>query len=46
MKESSMDAVWKQERLGLLDMLRAMLAFILEERQTTSSLITCEWMSK
>lgn len=41
-----MEAVDDQEKLALLSMLRAMLAFIPEERPTAADLLTCEWMTK
>lgn len=41
-----MDIVGDQGKLALLGMLRAMLAFVPEERPTAASLLACEWMTK
>ncbi|KAG8164184.1 hypothetical protein KVR01_006102 [Diaporthe batatas] len=41
-----LETVGEQERVALLDMLRAMLAFIPEERPTAASLMSCDWMTK
>lgn len=45
-QECGMDLMGDQERLALLSMLRAMLAFVPEERPTAASLLTCDWVTK
>lgn len=45
-EKCGMEAVSDQEKLALLSMLRAMLAFIPENRSTAVNLLTCEWMTK
>lgn len=41
-----MELVGDEEKIALLSMLRAMLAFFPEERPTAASLLECEWMVK
>lgn len=45
-EDCGIEKVGDQEKLALLSMLRAMLAFVPEERPTAESLLTCEWMMK
>ncbi|KAJ4408414.1 hypothetical protein N0V82_009713 [Gnomoniopsis sp. IMI 355080] len=45
-RESGMETVGDEEKVALLGMLRAMLAFVPEERPTAASLLDCEWMVK
>lgn len=45
-QDCGIEVVGDQEKLALLSMLRAMLAFVPEERPTAESLLTCEWMTK
>lgn len=45
-RDCGMVSVGDKERIALLGMLRAMLAFLPEERPTAASLLECEWMVK
>lgn len=41
-----MESIGDEEKTALLGMLRAMLAFVPEERPTAARLLDCEWMVK
>lgn len=43
-RDCGMATVSDKEKIALLGMLRAMLAFVPEERPTAASLLDCEWM--
>lgn len=45
-RECGMESMSDEEKTALLGMLRAMLAFVPEERPTAASLLDCEWMVK
>lgn len=45
-RECGIEPVGDEEKVALLGMLRAMLAFVPEERPTAASLVDCEWMTK
>lgn len=45
-RECGMESIGNDEKIALLGMLRAMLAFVPEERPTAASLLECEWMVK
>ncbi|KAI1201950.1 kinase-like protein [Nemania serpens] len=45
-RKRGMESIGDEEKSALLSMLRAMLAFIPEERPTAASLLDCEWMVK
>ncbi|KAK7731083.1 hypothetical protein SLS53_008801 [Cytospora paraplurivora] len=45
-RECGMESIGHEEKMALLGMLRAMLAFVPEERPTAASLLDCEWMVK
>ena len=45
-RERGMESIGDEEKFALLSMLRAMLAFVPEERPTAASLLDCEWMVK
>ncbi|ROW07162.1 hypothetical protein VPNG_07339 [Cytospora leucostoma] len=45
-RECGMKSIEPKEQVALLGMLRAMLAFVPEERPTAVSLLDCEWMVK
>lgn len=45
-RECGMESIGDEEKIALLGMLRAMLAFTPEERPTAASLLDCEWMVK
>lgn len=45
-RECGMETIGYEEKIALLGMLRAMLAFVPEERPTAASLLDCEWMVK
>lgn len=45
-RECGMETIGDDEKIALLGMLRAMLAFVPEQRPTAASLLECEWMLK
>lgn len=45
-RECGLELIGDEEKIALLGMLRAMLAFAPEERPTAASLVDCEWMVK
>lgn len=41
-----METIGEEEKIALIGMLRAMLAFVPEQRPGAASLLDCEWMVK